>query len=45
MFDPVSGKEMDGYYKGDFVYVIILIDMVVILTTIWLINFLMWRYK
>lgn len=45
MFDPFSGKEMEGYYKGDFVYVIILLDLVVILSTIWLINFLMWRYK
>jgi hypothetical protein len=39
------GGALEGMYKGDFVYIIIIIDLVVILITIWMINFLMWRYR
>lgn len=31
--------------KGDFVYVIIALDFIVIFLTIWMINLLAWRYK
>lgn len=43
MYDP-SGQPMD-MYKGDFVYVILTLDFIVIFLTIWMINLLEWRYK
>lgn len=44
IYNPFSGEETDTY-KSDFVYYIILIDLVVIFTTIYMINFLGYRYK
>lgn len=43
MYTP-DGDPM-GVVKGDFVYVVMLIDFVVILCTIWLINLLAYRYQ
>jgi hypothetical protein len=43
MFGP-DGKPMD-LVKGDFVYVVIALDFIVIMCTIWLINLLEYRYK
>jgi len=44
MYDPFSGEPLN-MKKGDFVYIVLTIDFIVIFTTIWLINLLEWRYK
>jgi hypothetical protein len=43
MYDP-EGEPL-GIVKGDFVYVVMFMDFVVIACTIWLINLLGFRYK
>ena len=44
LYDPFSGEKMD-IPKGDFVYIILGIDFLVILLSIWMINLLELRYK
>ena len=44
MYDPFSGEPLK-MSKGDFVYVVLAIDFIVIFLTIWLINLLEIRYK
>jgi hypothetical protein len=44
MYHPFSGEPLN-MKKGDFVYIVLVIDFIVIFTTIWLINLLEWRYK
>lgn len=44
MYDPFSGEPLK-MSKGDFVYIVLAIDFIVIFLTIWLINLLEVRYK